>query len=158
MSNGGQLGYSYWISGFPGIPFGTGDGLFVDVATDQFGTNWTQVRAYTNADTAWLTDAITVGIEVPASATVRLRFRAVDANSDDTVEAGVDAWSVSDFFCDDASCVADFNGDGNVNTQDVTAFLNAWNAQDSSADINGDGNVNTQDVTAFLNLWNIGCG
>lgn len=54
-------------------------------------------------------------------------------------------------------CVADFNSDGVVNTQDVLAFLNAWTAGDSSADINGDGLVNTQDVLAFLNLWNAGC-
>ncbi|MBK7403352.1 MAG: S8 family serine peptidase [Phycisphaerales bacterium] len=54
-------------------------------------------------------------------------------------------------------CIADFNGDGSVNTQDVLAFLNAWAAGQSSADINGDGNVNTQDVLAFLNLWNAGC-
>ncbi len=54
-------------------------------------------------------------------------------------------------------CQADFNDDGNVNTQDVIAFLNAWNAQDTSADINGDGLINTQDVTAFLNIWNAGC-
>ncbi|MFG0258746.1 MAG: FG-GAP-like repeat-containing protein [Phycisphaerales bacterium JB041] len=54
-------------------------------------------------------------------------------------------------------CVADFNQDGSVNTQDVLAFLNAWNAGEGSADINGDGSVNTQDVLAFLNLWNVGC-
>ena len=55
-------------------------------------------------------------------------------------------------------CVADFNHDGAVNTQDVLAFLNAWAAGDAAADITGDGNVNTQDVLAFLNLWNVGCG
>ena len=55
-------------------------------------------------------------------------------------------------------CIADFNGDGTVNTQDVLAFLNAWTSGDPSADINGDGRVNTQDVLAFLNLWNAGCG
>ncbi|HZW08449.1 MAG TPA: GC-type dockerin domain-anchored protein [Phycisphaerales bacterium] len=54
-------------------------------------------------------------------------------------------------------CEADFNGDGNVNTQDVLAFLNAWTAGDSSADFNGDGNINTQDVLAFLNAWTAGC-
>lgn len=54
-------------------------------------------------------------------------------------------------------CVADFNGDGSVNTQDVIAFLNAYTAGDPEADINGDGVVNTQDVLAFLNLWNAGC-
>ena len=55
------------------------------------------------------------------------------------------------------TCVADFNDDGNVNTQDIIAFLNAWASGDASADINGDGTVNTQDVLAFLNLWNAGC-
>lgn len=54
-------------------------------------------------------------------------------------------------------CVADFNGDGSVNTQDVLAFLNAWAAGDARADINGDGSVNTQDVLAYLNLWVAGC-
>ena len=56
-----------------------------------------------------------------------------------------------------ASCVADFNGDGSVNTLDVLAFLNAWGAGDPSADMNGDGVVNTLDVIMFLNLWSAGC-
>ncbi len=54
-------------------------------------------------------------------------------------------------------CVADFNADGEVNTLDVLAFLNAWSDGDSSADINGDGTVNTLDVLAFLNAWGAGC-
>ncbi|VAX39809.1 hypothetical protein MNBD_PLANCTO03-1971 [hydrothermal vent metagenome] len=58
---------------------------------------------------------------------------------------------------DICECVADFNNDGSVDTQDFLAFLNAWNAGESSADINGDGLVNSQDVLAFLNLWNAGC-
>jgi hypothetical protein len=56
-----------------------------------------------------------------------------------------------------AGCDADFNGDGQVNTQDVLAFLNAWAAQDPRADFNGDGSINTQDVLAFLNAWAAGC-
>ncbi len=55
------------------------------------------------------------------------------------------------------SCVADFNGDGLVNTQDFIAYLGAWSAGDMSADINGDGIVNTQDFIAFLGLWVAGC-
>ncbi len=55
-------------------------------------------------------------------------------------------------------CLADFNDDEMVNTQDVLAFLNAWTAGESSADINADQMVNTQDVLAFLNLWTTGCG
>jgi hypothetical protein len=84
-----------------------------------------------------------------------VRFRAL---GDD----GTDDWYVDDIRLGDEfeppdDCIADFNGDGEVNTQDVLAFLNAWNNGDSSADINGDGVVDTQDVLAFLNLWNIGC-
>jgi hypothetical protein len=156
MSDGGQLGFSYWISGSLGLPFGPGDGLFVDVATDQFGADWTQLRAYTEAEEAWKTDAISVGVEVPASSTVRIRFRAIDTGDDHTVEAGLDAFTIGEFACSD-SCVADFNGDGSVNTLDMLAFLNAWAAGDSSADVNGDGTVNTLDVLEFLNLWNTGC-
>jgi virginiamycin B lyase len=56
-----------------------------------------------------------------------------------------------------ATCIADFNSDGVVNTQDVLAFLNAYTSGQDSADINGDGDVNTLDVLAFLNLWTAGC-
>ncbi|VAX38809.1 hypothetical protein MNBD_PLANCTO03-1661, partial [hydrothermal vent metagenome] len=51
-------------------------------------------------------------------------------------------------------CPGDFNQDGETNTLDVLAFLNAWNAQDPSGDWNGDGVFNTLDVLAFLNDWN----
>ncbi len=79
------------------------------------------------------------------------------AGPDNTYGAGfVDAWAAVQAALDMA-CVADFNGDGSVNTLDVLAFLNAWSAGDPSADINGDGAVNTLDVLAFLNLWGAGC-
>lgn len=55
------------------------------------------------------------------------------------------------------SCVADFNSDGDVNTLDVLAFLNAWAGQDPRADFNGDGAIDTRDVLAFLNAWAAGC-
>ena len=62
-------------------------------------------------------------------------------------------------FCGNGQCFcdADFNRDGTVNTQDMLAFLNAWNADDLLADTNRDGTINTQDVLAFLNLWTSGC-
>ena len=71
------------------------------------------------------------------------------------VASHYDAFILEDVDC--GGCIADFNGDGEVNTLDVLSFLNAWNAGDGSADVNGDGNVNTQDVLLFLNLWNAGC-
>ena len=77
------------------------------------------------------------------------------------VPAGTCGWmdNESDLFAwdFDLPCVADFNGDGVVNTLDVLDFLNAWSAGDTSADINGDGLINTLDVLAFLNAWSAGC-
>lgn len=49
---------------------------------------------------------------------------------------------------------ADVNGDGSVNTADVTAFGNIWNGGNGThpyADWNFDGAVNTADYSAFLN-------
>ncbi len=54
-------------------------------------------------------------------------------------------------------CPADFNGDGEVDTQDVLAFLNAWVARDPASDCNGDGTIDTRDVLCFLSLWTSGC-
>jgi hypothetical protein len=58
---------------------------------------------------------------------------------------------------DICACVADFNFDGQVNTLDFLAFLNAWNAGDPRADIDADGAVDTLDILAYLNLWAAGC-
>ncbi|MBK7403355.1 MAG: hypothetical protein IPJ41_01655 [Phycisphaerales bacterium] len=55
------------------------------------------------------------------------------------------------------SCIADFNHDGLVDTRDVLAFLNAWNALDSSSDCDGNNLIDTRDVLCFLNAWNAGC-
>jgi len=54
-------------------------------------------------------------------------------------------------------CRADFNGDGDVNTLDVLAFLNAWAGGDPAADCDGNGVIDTRDVLCFLNLWSDGC-
>jgi len=78
----------------------------------------------------------------------------VCASQDD--DAGEDSGSAYIFdLC--ASCPADFDGNGVVDTRDVLAFLNAWTTQDPRADFNGDGAIDTRDVLAFLNAWTAGC-
>ena len=54
-------------------------------------------------------------------------------------------------------CQADLTGDGSLDFFDVSAFLNAFNAQDSIADFTGDGSFDFFDVSAFLNAFNAGC-
>ncbi len=56
-------------------------------------------------------------------------------------------WAVPPF------CPGDFNGDGQVNTQDLTLFLIKFGQNVGAGvlqDMNGDGVVNTQDLTLFL--------
>ncbi len=92
---------------------------------------------------------------VPDVFTTRGRIKTVIYDWDE--RTGVDINDADFSINGSVGCVADFNGDGAVDTQDVLAFLNAWNAGDLSADINGDGEVNTMDVLLFLNLWSADC-
>jgi hypothetical protein len=93
------------------------------------------------------------------------RAFSVAVGRDKIVAAGW-AWSFGNGFGDlhlaaysdpALGCTADFNADGQVNTLDVLAFLNAWAAREASADFNADGAINTLDVLAFLNAWSAGC-
>ncbi len=56
-----------------------------------------------------------------------------------------------------SSCEADLTGDGDLNFFDISAFLNAFAAEDSIADFTDDGLFNFFDVSAFLNAFNAGC-
>ena len=44
-----------------------------------------------------------------------------------------------------------------LDTLDVLEFLGAWIDGDERTDIDGDGDVNSSDVIAFLNVWSRGC-
>lgn len=46
---------------------------------------------------------------------------------------------------------------GELNFFDVSAFLNAFNAGDTSGDINNDGSFDFFDISVFLNIFNAGC-
>lgn len=55
-------------------------------------------------------------------------------------------------------CTADFNGDGQLDFFDVSAFINAYNNGDSSADLAAPiGELNFFDVSAFISAYNAGC-
>ena|GEM_PF-1294712 len=55
------------------------------------------------------------------------------------------------------ACTADYNTDGQVNSNDISAFLSAWldSVQHGNliADFNLDGSVNSNDISAFLSAW-----
>jgi len=49
--------------------------------------------------------------------------------------------------------IADWNGDGVVNTADLLAFLGDWSAGDPAVDLNNDGAIDTRDAVIFLRAW-----
>jgi Zn-dependent metalloprotease len=131
------------------------DFLEIEVSGDG-GSTWVLVEAISHTGKVWIEDSFAVRDFLPDADSVVVRFSVEDRPNNSETEAAIDAFRLADLVCDDG-CIADFNGDGVVDTQDVLAFLNAWVAGDDSADVNGDGEVNTQDVLEFLNLWNAGC-
>ncbi len=57
-------------------------------------------------------------------------------------------------------CQADFNGDGSVNTQDLTAFLSNFGVfapEGSPYDLNADSAVNVMDLTVLLGRFGMPC-
>lgn len=56
-------------------------------------------------------------------------------------------------------CAGDLNGDGSVNTADLTTFLGQFGQTGAGlcADLNNDGSVNTSDLVTFLGRFGGGC-
>ncbi|MDY7110257.1 MAG: plastocyanin/azurin family copper-binding protein [Planctomycetota bacterium] len=51
----------------------------------------------------------------------------------------------------EASCPADFDGDGAVTTADLLTLLGAWGT--SEGDVDGDGDTDTADLLELLGAW-----
>ena len=144
------LSYARWFS----VNNNDEDRLVVEASSDG-GSTWTLLESVASTGANWVVPSFHLKDYIALTNNVKVRFSDSDNPDNSVNEAAIDAFLIQEVDC--GGCIADFNGDGNVNTQDVLAFLNAWNAGDSRADINGDGSVNTQDVLAYLNLWNAGC-
>ncbi len=54
-------------------------------------------------------------------------------------------------------CLADFNDDAGVNSQDFFDFLTAFFGDDRRADVNDDAVINSQDFFDFLTAFFAGC-
>ncbi len=97
LSGGAHVSWSWWLGSTSTI--GAGDGFVVEVATDAAGIVWQVVRNFTVETDAWTSDAIEVGVDVPATSTVRFRFSVTDAGSGHVVEGGLDGFLVDSRSC-----------------------------------------------------------
>lgn len=68
--------------------------------------------------------------------------------------------SVRVFYAVVPPCLGDINGDGSVNTQDLTIFLANFGltvTPGTNGDLDGNGTVNTLDLTVFLAAFGVAC-
>ena len=108
---------------------------------------WREQTKFTSSDAA-------EGDLLAWSVAVSGKSAVVGAWRDDDAGADTGSAYAFDLAC---ACPPDLNGDGEVNTLDFLAFLNAWTAGEPIADWNDDGTINTIDFLAYLNAWVEGC-
>ncbi len=147
----GVMRVSAWMTG-------TGpDSMKIEVSTN-LGLSFQEVMSITSTNGEWMDIAIDIDSLNPATNFIEMRVSVTDAGPDTTVEGGIDAFRITSETCDGPTgCPADMNGDGEVNFFDVSAFLSAYNAMDTSADFNDDGSFDFFDVSAFLEAFGAGC-
>jgi hypothetical protein len=151
---GDRIHYAYWVADTIDIPMGPEDALTVEYATDASGSNWQEVRRYDQPLAAWRIETLVVGLDLPKSATLRVRFGASDLSPGDIVEAAVDAFRVERFNCT-ASGDGDFDGDGDLDLRDFAAFQGCFGTTPpppacQSGDLNGDGQITLSDHAALV--------
>lgn len=137
-----RIQYARWYSNnFGADPLN--DVFNIYISNDN-GSSWTlveQVGPIQDASGGWVVHSFYVGDFVAPTATMRMRFDASDLNSGSVVEAGIDAFSVTQFACNAAvptiatSSLPDWTA-GAAYSQQLTAVGGAGGY--SWVDLNGD--------------------
>jgi hypothetical protein len=133
-----------------------GDFLTVEVSNDN-GASWLPVHSQKTGgtDSAWETVSFVVGDYVLPTATVRVRFNAVDNPNNSITEAGIDNFQVETYICETADpCPADLDDTGDVGFGDLLIALSTWGpCAGCPSDLDGDDQVGFNDLLLILSSW-----
>lgn len=135
--------------------YSNGNDPFTFQISSDGGNNFTTVETVNTSD-GWNTVEFRVSDHAAITDQMVFRFTSQDTPNNSVTESGIDAFRVFDILCGSA-CPADFTGDGVLDFFDVSAFINAFNAQSPDADINADGVYDFFDVSAYIDLFSSGC-
>ena len=137
---------------------------FVVWVSDDNGSSWTEVITFgPDSSSGWSVHTFNVADFVTPTSQVRVRFEASDLSDGSVVEAGIDAFEVTQFICVGPTlCAGDMNCDGVVDFSDIDAFVAALGCPGGAPEcwdstcpwLNGDGNgdatVNFDDIDPFV--------
>jgi hypothetical protein len=136
------------------------DGLFVEVSSNGTSGPWTLVATHqTDYSTRWVPHSISQSALTTAGVTntanMRVRFRAVDGDTNNNVEAALDSFKILSSAGDDCPC--DWDNSGDLAVPDIFAFLSSWFANDPAANFDGVNGIGVPDIFAFLACWFSNC-
>jgi hypothetical protein len=131
--------------------------VYVQQLADRLIVSWDSVTEYFQSNTN------TFQIELHFDGTIVMSWESIDVQ--DAVVGisegnGVDPdFLMSDLstYAAPSSCLADLNGDGEVDFVDISVFLDLWRTRDPAVDFNGDGNYDFVDISTFIAAFSAGC-
>lgn len=146
------VSYARWYSNNQGSA-PNADSMPILISNDD-GATWTQLEDVSENLSAWAVRSFRIADYVTPTSQMKLRFVARDLGSGSVVEAAIDDIAVTMLGCPRRP--ADFNGDGFIDLEDFSDFVEAFEAGDDLADFDGTGFVDTDDFDAFVEAFEQG--